>query len=128
MGTLFCTVRTIWGSLQKLLLFLLRAFRGELPSRVVDGVVLPVNELGYGHHRQPLVDETLQYLRQSLRRVEGGVVEQHDAALFGLACHPLADGGGVVVLPVQAVTTGNKGKSCGTRICEVVAYSCNQKN
>ena len=81
--------------------------RRELPACVVDGVGLGEDELADGHHGVAVVDETGEDGGQGLRRVQRGVVEQHDAALLHPAGHPLADGVRVVVLPVQGVPVGN---------------------
>ena len=95
---------------------------------MVDGVVFRIDKLGDGHHGQAALDETFQHIRQGGGRVEGGVVEQHDAAGLHLVGDAFADGGRVVVFPVQAVTTGNKGKPCGTRVCKMIGYSCISRN
>lgn len=59
---------------------------------MVDGVGLGEDELADGHHGVAVVDETGEDGGQGLRRVQRGVVEQHDAALPHPAGHPLADG------------------------------------
>ena len=84
-----------------------RCLRRELPPRVVDGVVTCQDQLADGQHGVALVDEILQNPRQRLRRVEGGIVEQHDAPRLHLGGDPLVDGVRVVVLPVQGVPIGN---------------------
>ncbi len=73
---------------------------------MVDGVGLGEDELADGHHGVAVVDETGEDGGQGLRRVQRGVVEQHDAALPHPAGHPLADGIRVVVLPVQGIHIG----------------------
>lgn len=78
----------------------------ELPAGVVDGVGRGQNELGDGEDGVAVVDEAGEDSGQRLRRVEGGVVEQHDAARLHLGGHPPADGIRVVVLPVQGVPIG----------------------
>ena len=73
---------------------------------MVDGVGLGEDELADGHHGVAVVDETGEDGGQGLRRVQRGVVEQHDAALPHPAGHSLADGIRVVVLPVQGIPIG----------------------
>lgn len=80
---------------------------GNWRPGVVDGVGLGEDELADGHHGVAVVDETGEDGGQGLRRVQRGVVEQHDAALPHPAGHPLADGIRVVVLPVQGIPIGN---------------------
>ena len=70
---------------------------------MVDGVVFGIDELGDGHHRQTVLDETFRHIRQGGRCVERGVVEQHDAAGLHFVGDALADGGGIVFFPVQTV-------------------------
>lgn len=81
--------------------------QGALPSGVVDGVVgaaLPLkNELADGYNIVSLLEQVLQDPRQSLRRVQGGVMEEDNGSRPHLFRHPLGDGGRVIVLPVQAV-------------------------
>ena len=78
---------------------------------MVDGVGLGEDELADGHHGVAVVDETGEDGGQGLRRVQRGVVEQHDAALLHPAGYPLADGIRVVVLPVQGIPIGKDLKS-----------------
>ena len=47
----------------------------ELPPGVVDGIVLPIDQLADGQQGIPLTGHVVQNGRQRLRRVEGGVVE-----------------------------------------------------
>ena len=77
---------------------------------MVDGVLPGVDQLGDGHHRVAVVDERSQNPGQGLRRVQRGVVEQHDAARPHLRRDPVIDRVRIVVLPVQAVRVPNKGK------------------
>ena len=84
-----------------------RSFHRELPSRVVDGVLPCQDQLADGQHGIAVVDEVFQDPRQRLRRVERRVMEQHDAARLHLGRHPLIDGVGIVVLPVQGIPVGN---------------------
>ena len=79
----------------------------ELPPRVVDGVVSCQDQLADGQHGVALVDEVLQNAGQRLRRMQRGVVEQHDAPRLHLGRHPLIDGVRVVVLPIQGIPVGN---------------------
>ena len=97
---------------------------------MVNGVGLGEDELADGHHGVAVVDETGEDGGQGLRRVQRGVVEQHDAALLHPAGHPLADGVRVVVLPVQGVPIGNDLKPLrrkGLRGCRLICgfFSCN---
>ena len=73
---------------------------------MVDGVGLGEDKLADGHHGVAVVDETGEDGGQGLRRVQRGVVEQDDAPLLHSAGHPLADGVGVIILPVQGVPIG----------------------
>ena len=73
---------------------------------MVDGVVSRQDQLADGHHGVAVVDEILQNTGQRLRRVKRRVVEQHDASRLHLGRHPLIDGVGIVVLPVQGVPIG----------------------
>ena len=74
---------------------------------MVDGVGSLQDQLADGQHGVALIDEVLQNTGQCLRRVERGVVEQHDTARLDLGGHPLADGGRVIILPVEGVPIGN---------------------
>ena len=87
--------------------FLRQFLRRKLPAGVVDGVGRVEDELGDGEDGVAVVDEVGEDSGQRLRRVEGGVVEQHDAARLYLGGHPLADGVCVVILPVEGVPIGN---------------------
>lgn len=85
----------------------LRQFlRRELAAGVVDGVGRGQDELGDGENGVAVVDEAGEDGGQRLRRVEGGVVEQHDAARLHLGGHPPADGVRVVILPIEGVPIG----------------------
>lgn len=87
-------------------IFLRQFLRRKLPAGVVDGVGRVEDELGDGEDGVAVVDEVGEDSGQRLRRVEGGVVEQHDAARLHLGGHPLADGVRVVILPVEGVPIG----------------------
>lgn len=87
--------------------FLRQFLRRKLPAGVVNGVGRVEDELGDGEDGVAVVDEVGEDSGQRLRRVEGGVVEQHDAARLYLGGHPLADGVRVVILPVEGVPAGN---------------------
>lgn len=78
----------------------------ELSAGVVDSVGRGQNELGDGEDGVAVVDEAGEDSGQRLRRVEGGVVEQHDAARLYLGGHPPADGVRVVILPIEGVPIG----------------------
>ena len=73
---------------------------------MVDGVGLGEDELADGHHGVAVVDKAAEDGGQRLRRVQRGIVEQHDAPRLHLGCHPLAYRLRVVVLPVQGVPIG----------------------
>ena len=79
-------------------------FRRELPAGVVDGVGRIEDQLTDGHNGIPVVDQAVEDGRQGLRRVQGGVVEQHDGAGFHRVHDLFGDGCGVWLFPVQAVT------------------------
>lgn len=79
----------------------------ELPPGVVDGVGRIEDQLADGHHGVAVVDKTAEDGGQRLRRVQRGIVEQHDAPRLHLGRHPLAYRLRVVVLPVQGVPIGN---------------------
>ena len=70
---------------------------------MVDGVGGLQDQLGDGNNGVAFVDEATENGGEGLRRVESGVVEQHDAPRLYPGGHPLADGLCVVVLPVQGV-------------------------
>ena len=78
-------------------------FRRELPAGVVDGVGRIEDQLTDGHNGIPVVDQAVEDGRQGLRRVQRGVVEQHDAPRLHLGCYAPAYRIRVVVLPVQGV-------------------------
>lgn len=104
----------------------LSSLRRKLPTGVVDGVGRGQDQLADGHHRVAVVDEVRQNRRQSLRRVERGIVEQHDAPRLHLGGHPLADGFRVVILPVEGVPIGNdlKPLRCkGLRVWQMCALA-----
>ena len=73
---------------------------------MIDGIGLGEDELADGYHSVAVIDEAGENGGQGLRRVQGGVVEQHDAARLYLGGHPLADGVRVIVFPVQRVPIG----------------------
>ena len=95
-------------------------FRRELPAGVVDGVGRIEDQLADGHNGVAVVDKTAEDGGQRLRRVECGIVEQHDAPRLHLGCYAPAYRIRVVVLPVQGVPIGNDLKSLrrnGLRVC-----------
>ena len=67
---------------------------------MADGAGRGEDELGDGEDGVAVVDEAGEDSGQRLRCVEGGVVEQHDAARLYLGGHPPADGVCVMILPV----------------------------
>ena len=91
---------------KRILVFLRQFFRRELPAGVVDGVGLGQDQPGDGHHSVAIVDEAGEDGGQRLRRVQRGVVEQHDAPRLHLGCYAPAYRIRVVVLPVQGVPIG----------------------
>ena len=80
--------------------------RRELPPGVVDGVGRIEDQLADGHNGVAVVDKAAEDGGQRLRRVQRGIVEQHDAPRLHLGRHPLAYRLRVVVLPVQGVPIG----------------------
>ena len=85
-----------------------------MPAGVVDGVVGTAaagqDELGDGHEGVALLEQALEDIRQSLRGVEGGVVEEDNGTRAHLGGHPLGDLAGGDFLPVQAVHVPNSFK------------------
>ncbi len=84
---------------------------GALAAGVVQGEVLArlpgEDELAHGDDVVALLEQIFQDTRQGLGGVEGGVVEEDDGPGAHVPCHPLGDGGRVIVLPVQAVPAGS---------------------
>ena len=84
---------------------------GDLPSCVVDGEVRAIlprqDKFAHRYHLIAVLFQPVQNARQGLGGMEGGVVEEDDGAGGHPVCDPLRDGGGVVVLPVQAVPAGS---------------------
>ena len=93
------------------------SFRRTLAAGVVDGVVRAVfageDQLADGKDVIALLDQILQNSRQGFRGVEGGVVEEDDGPRPHPGGHPVGDGGGVVVLPVQTIPVGSGCKVLG---------------
>lgn len=83
-----------------------RMLHRELPPGVVDGVGRIEDQLADGHNGVAVVDKTAEDGGQRLRRVQRGIVKQHDAPRLHLGRHPLAYRLRVVVLPVQGVPIG----------------------
>jgi len=102
-------------------------FRRALAAGVVDGVIGAVfpgeDQLADGHDVVALLKEVFQDAGQGLRGVEGGVVEEDDGPGADLGGHPVGDGGGIVVLPVQAVPAGSGCKGLGGKAFEVASSS-----
>ena len=86
--------------------FLRQFLRRELPSRVVDGVGKGKDELRDRDDSIAIVDETGKDGGQGLRRVQRGIVEQHDASGPYLRGDPLIAGVRIVILPVKGVHIG----------------------
>ena len=85
---------------------LLGGLRRELAAGVVDGVVLPIDQLADGHHGIAVLMHVLQDGGKGLRRVQGGVVKEHDAPRLQMLRDPLEDGIGIVILPIQTIPIG----------------------
>jgi len=68
---------------------------------VVNGIVFRVDQLRDGDHGEPFVSQTLQNVRQCLGSMESSVVKKGDAACCHLAADTAADGGGIIIFPVQ---------------------------
>ena len=85
--------------------------RRTLPAGVIDGVLPGENDLGNRDEGVALLEEGLDDGGQGLRGVEGGVVKEDDGAGLHLGGHSFDDLPRLQVLPVQAVTECNKGKS-----------------
>lgn len=62
----------------------------ELPPGVVDGVGRIEDQLADGHNGVAVIDKAAEDGGQRLRRVQRGIVEQHDAPRLHLGRHPLA--------------------------------------
>lgn len=90
---------------------------GALAAGVVQGEVLArlpgEDELAHGDDVVALLEQIFQDTRQGFGGVEGGVVEEDDGPGAHVPCHPLGDGGRVIILPVQAVPAGNRCKYLG---------------
>lgn len=89
---------------------------GALTAGVVDGVVPGQNQLGDGHKGIALLGQLLQNGGQRLRGVKGRVMKEHDGPRPHLAGHPLGNLLGRNLLPVQAVTIGNRFKQLTSTI------------
>ena len=91
---------------------------------MVDGIGIGQNELGDGDEGVPILQQGLEDGGQSLRGVEGGVVEEHNGAGLHLGGDPLGDLPGGDVLPVQAVPVPNRFKPLGRRGCRGDGMAC----
>ena len=94
---------------------------------MVDGVGRVEDELGDGEDGVAVVDEVGEDSGQRLRRVESGVVEQHDAARLHLGGHPLADGVRVIILPVEGVPIGKDLKPLRRKGLQVLPLCASSK-
>jgi len=81
--------------------------------RIVHAALPRQDELRDRHQLKPLPNQPLDHTWQRRRCVLGRVVEQRDRPRLRLGYHPLSDLRRREVFPVQAVTTGNKGKALG---------------
>ena len=108
-------------------LFCGHRLRRKLPSRVVDGVVPRQDQLTDGQHGVAVVDEIFQNTRQRLRCVECRVMEQHNAARLHPGRHPLIDGVGIVVLPVERIPIGNDLKPLRRKGLQVLPLCASSK-
>ena len=70
-------------------------------------------QLGYGDYRVSVCQQELNDPRQSFRRMQRGIVEQHYASRLDTAGHTLMYLRGRQILPVKAVPTGNGFKAFG---------------
>ena len=84
--------------------------------------------MGDGNDGVAVVDEVTENGGEGLRRVERGVVEQHDAPRLYPGGHPLADGLCVVVLPVQGVPVGKDLKPLRRKGLQVGGRCASGKN
>ena len=73
---------------------------------MVDGIVAGEDQLGDGYKGIALLSELFQDGGQGLRRVQGGVVKEHDAPRLQMLRDPLEDGIGIVILPIQTIPIG----------------------
>ena len=91
--------------------FFVPSFSGTLSAGVVDGVVFAAgpreDQLADGEDVVALLEEVFQNGGQGLGGVKGGIVEEDDGSRSHLGGDPVGDGGGIVVLPVQAVPAGS---------------------
>lgn len=109
---------------KRILVFLRQFFRRELPAGVVNGVGLGQDQPGDGHHSVAIVDEAGEDGGQRLRRVQRGVVEQHDAAGLDLGGHTLADGVRIVAIGI----TSDPGSDFRTHADLLIDYGCGQES
>ena len=75
--------------------------RRKLSAGVVDGAGRGEDELGDGEDGVAVVDEVGEDSGQHLRRMEGRVVKQHNAAGRHMLRYPAKDGVRVIILPVE---------------------------
>ena len=80
---------------------------------MVDGVFSVQNDLRDGHKGIPILKQGFDDAGQGLRGMQCGIVEQDDGAGLHFGGDPLGDFGSRQLLPVQAVTIGNKGNPLG---------------
>ena len=80
---------------------------------MVDGVLPFQDDFRNGNEGVTFLQKTLDNIRQGLRSVQRGVVEQNNGAGTHLARHSLGDVRGAQILPIQAVTIPYNGKSLG---------------
>ncbi len=83
----------------------LRLHRG-LAAGVVNGVALGIDQAADRHHGVAVLMHVLQDGGKGLRRVQGGVVKEHDAPRLQMLRDPLEDGIGIVILPIQTIPIG----------------------
>ena len=83
---------------------------------MVDGIVAGEDQLGDGYKGIALLSELFQDGGQGLGGVEGRVMKENDGPRAYLAGHPLGDLVGGDLLPVQAVTIGNRFKQLTSTI------------
>lgn len=83
---------------------------------MIHGVLSGEDELTHRDHLIALLGQIIQNRGQSLGGVEGGVVKENDGAGLNPGGHPVVDGGGSVVLPVQTINIPNINKVTSTRL------------
>lgn len=78
---------------------------GNLPSLCIDGVMIPYDQLGDGDQLEAFLFQCGKQLIQGFGGVFPAVVAEYDRAVAEMLvlCDTPYNGGGVIVLPVEAV-------------------------